>query len=286
MVIVADPNEPTQRPQGQGPQGQDPQDEILDAEIIDEPRRDDSRREQAAAGPSGFHDDEEYRQYQEFLEFQKFREWQRNQGGDAARSSFTGETKRPREAQARPVWKRLLRLLRYKTVRRLLYLLVALLFAWWLLHYLLGDIMDNGASTGPGGGVPGKQDFSTAPIPSADPATAVGGVYNYVAYNSAGDACALFNEAGRQAFANSYGAPSCEAAVQKIHADVADPVQYPNIKIGRDAETTAGTNSSVSSCELDVHGGPRLGRFHLTQNAKGGWLISGHEHEPPDCLTG
>lgn len=284
MVVVADPNEPTQQARGrdaQEPRGRDAQDEIVDAEIIDEPRR-----EQPATGSSGFRDDEEYRQYQEFLEFQRFREWQRSQGGEGARSSFTGETERPRQTQARPAWKRLLGLLCYKTVRRLLYLLAALLFAWWLLHYAFGDIMNNGDTSGPGGGVPGKQDFSTAPIPSRDPATAVGGVYNYIAYNSAGDACALFNEAGRQAFANSYGTPSCVEAVQQIHAEVADPVQYPNIKIGRDAETTSGANSSVSSCELDVQGGPRLGRFHLTQNPKGGWLISGHEHEPPDCRTG
>ncbi|QGK71557.1 hypothetical protein GIY23_20370 [Allosaccharopolyspora coralli] len=277
---MADPNEPTH-----SPRGHDAQDEVLDAEIVDEPRRDDAGRDGPAAGASGFRDDEEYRQYQEFLEFQKFREWQRNRS-DGARTSFTGETKRSREPQARPRWKRALGLLRYKTVRRLLYLLVAVLFAWWLLHYLLGDIMDNGDSTAPDGGTPGKQDFSTAPIPSADPATAVAGVYNYVAYNRAGDACALFNEAGRQAFADSYGAASCVAAVQRINADVADPVQYPNIKIGRDAETTEGGNSSVSSCGLDVQGGPRLGMFHLTQNAKGGWLIAGHEHEPADCLTG
>jgi hypothetical protein len=59
-----------------------------------------------------------------------------------------------------------------------------------------------------------------------------------------------------------------------------------NSKFGENAVAVAGSEATVSSCQMTVDGGPRLGAFGLRQDPKGGWVINEHDNEPADCVTG
>lgn len=271
MLVVADSNDPQRtRQPAQQPDQNAP--EPIDAEIVDE---------QPAAGTqesrrSGPRDDEEFQQYQQFLEFQKFQEWKRQQGDDVPGSS----------GPDRPWWKKALRLLgRFKLLRRLVYVFVALLLLWGYIVYNYSD--SGGDEGGPsGGGVPGNENPKQAPVLSTDPKQAVVAIYTYQA-DTPDVTCELFSEAGKAQFARDNGAPDCPAAAQKLHAQVTNPTTYANPKFGENAVSPPSNGMvDVSSCQILVDGGPRLGTFVLKQNVKGGWVIDGHQNEPADCVTG
>lgn len=232
--------------------------EIVDAEVVE----DDGTSRSPRSTPQ---DDDSFRQYQQFLEFQKFQEWQRQQG-EPDEPHPVGE---PTKATT-PWWKRLLRLLRFRFVRRLLYLLLLLLLLTWLYDYYFGDSGSGGGGTGTGGAPP-----QSTPITSPNAKAAIRGVYNYVAYKPE-TACKLFTDTGKSAFAYSYGTPTCEEAAKKANSQVTVPGTYSNPKFGADAIQETPDTAIVNSCAAEVQGGPRLGKFQLSKAPDGGWLIDNY----------
>jgi len=289
MSGVADPNESQRDHRTQQAAGTDPDSaEIVEAEIVDDepPRSSAAGSASAAREPrTGPADDEEFRQYQQFLEFQRFQEWQRQQGSGGADTSagspWPSGPAAPEPEQRRPWWRRALRLLRYKFVRRLLYLLIVLLVLYYLVSSMLASFTGGGgsgdSSPGTGGAPP-----NAAPVAPGSPQRVVRALYNYVA-NQPEQACALFTETGKAAFAYSYGVGDCTTAAQRAHAQVATPASFGNPRVDQNVIVVAAGagQAQVDSCDLGVSGGKPLGKFRMTRQPNGGWQID--QYENPRC---
>ncbi|WP_114451065.1 hypothetical protein [Halopolyspora algeriensis] len=249
--------------------------EVVDAEPVDEPRPT-TTSEHRDTLPPPQQDDEAFRQYQQFLEFRKFQEWQRQYGeGETPGSPGKFGTSRAAPAK-RAWWKRALGLLRYKLVRRLLYVFVVLLLLNAAIDYYVGG--DDSGNTG--GGAPGATaGHGVRSVLPSSPEETVTTVYDFVATKPA-TVCVLFTPAAKARFAANHGTPDCTTAARQLHARVTLPKNYKSPEFGKGAVKIVGTDASVSSCLLDVRGGPRLGKFGLERRANGGWIIDGHEKEP------
>ncbi|WP_433870329.1 hypothetical protein [Saccharopolyspora sp. CA-218241] len=241
---MADPHRPEPRPDS----------EIIDAEVV-------SEEVHAARGSTDA-------DYQEFLEFQRFKEWKRGQAGEPPGAP-------PAPPPKRPWWRRALGLLRYKFVRRLLYLLLFLLVVRMLIGYLFGEDDDSGSD---GGGPSGA-----APVISTSPQQAVRGAYNLLRGDDPGAACALFADSGKQAFALAYDAPDCPGAARAVRAQITEPGAFANPDFAHDAVEVAGDEAAAYACRIRSTGGPQLGSFGLTRQPDGGWLISAYDMNAAEC---
>lgn len=259
--------------------------EIIDAEVVDTTWRD-------PPNPASSNTDvtlsaEEAASYQQFLEFQKFQqfqEWQRQHG-----------TAPPSEAPAapraaRPWWKRALLLLRFKAVRRLLYLVVVLflLYTGYEHYFGGGGSHDRTAENH----VPGNENPAVSPVQGANPADAVKAVYSSIATNAPAVVCAEFTPQAGTQFATASGAPDCPTAVRQLNGQVTNPTDYTDnaftaFQFNPDAVTVTGNGQAeVPACRLTVAGGPQLGSFHLHQLPNRGWQIDGYQGPPPQCPPG
>lgn len=288
MWGVADQNESHRPERGANLPAKPRSAEVVDAEVVESAVVESAVAESdvvAANGPATAAsarpqqpDDEELRQYQQFLEFQKFREWQQSRGGDAATPPPTAS---PTATPKKPWWKRALGLLRYKLVRRLIYLLLALL----LLNYLYNSLTTSffggsGDNTGTGSnGVP----IDSVPVKSENPQQVVRGVYNWLRGPSPERTCGLFDATGKSGFAAAHQAPDCTTAARQLHAQITDPNAYANPKFDHNAVTIVGPEAQVLGCRMQVNGGPRLGSFKLTQQPDGGWAISAYALQTSSC---
>ncbi|WP_249125225.1 hypothetical protein [Saccharopolyspora erythraea] len=306
MWCVADPNEShgDRRPQepddhlpdrSRGP-------EIVDAEVVE-------NGPASSAGAAPPSDDEQFRQYQQFLEFQKFQEWQRSQQGIGGGAEVAVPTPPSAPAQAPPAqpvqwpdapqggppawpetsaahrgtawFKRLLWPLRFKLVRRLIYLLVIVIVAYNLIGLVLTDLFGGGrddSGSGTGGAPP-----NSSPITSTNPTQAVKGVYNYLRETPPDRACRLFTDSGKSAFASAHQAPDCATAAEKIKSQITAEGPYANPNFAENAVEVVGDEAAVYGCRMRVSGGPLLGSFKLAKGTDGGWMISGYEIEPEKC---
>ncbi|MCI2417086.1 hypothetical protein MOQ72_06605 [Saccharopolyspora sp. K220] len=273
MWGVADQNEsPRPQPGANLPESTRPAEivdaEVVESEVVDKPT--------SATPPQQPSDEEEFRQYQQFLEFQRFREWQQSQGGDVVAPPPTAP---PAAQPKKPWWKRALWLLRFKLVRRLIYLLLALLLIPYAIdYYFSGGDSNSGGGTGTGG-VPAD----SVPVKSTNPQQAVRGVYNWLRGANPERACEMFDAAGKSGFAAAHQAPDCTTAANQVHAQITDPNAYANPNFGHDAVTIVGTEAQVLGCRMQVSGGPLLGSFRLTQQPDGGWTISAYNLQTPSC---
>lgn len=281
MSDVAEPTDPHSRRPSDSAAPEDAPErapEIIDAEVVDtdtvdpdhEQRRTPRDGRTSAGGPAGpeeSSDSEAFRQYQQFLEFQKFQEWQRRHGDAAPPPGAPASPSR-----GRPWWKRSLRLLRFKLVRRLLYLLLILLLAAWFVDRLDGP--DRGAT---GGGGPGSDQSSVSAALPDSPSATVRAVYQYIGTGDVDVACALFTDSGKAAFANAHGAESCASAGRALYRRVTDQAQYKRLRFGGGAVTRVKSDASVSSCDITLRGGPRLGKFGLHLRPGSGWIIDNYE---------
>lgn len=278
MFDVAEPNESqsTSRKSGETARtdtagtgsAQDP--EIIDAEVVEEYTRPASTgpRDARSAGPE---DDEEY---QQFLEFQKFQEWKRQHGGGAG--TAPGPTAEPGR-RSRRWWYYTRKVLGFKPVRRLLYLvIVLLLILWGINHYFSG-----GNDPASHGGTPGNQN-PEHPVTSPDPNVAIINLYKALGSDPNPEmACAMFTPQGQTAFAGAIAAPDCSAAVERLKPQISDPAAYSNPGFQEGAITTVGDQTLIDSCKMTVNGGPRLGKFRLTRQFNGGWSID--RYAAPTC---
>lgn len=283
MWGVADQNESHRPEPGANLPAKPHSAEVVDAEVVessvvesdvvaaDPPAAASSARPQQPA------DDAEFRQYQQFLEFQKFREWQQSQGGDVATPPPAAP---PAATPKKPWWKRALGLLRYKLVRRLIYLLLALLLLNYLYNSLTASFFggSGGDNTGTGGGAP-----LPVPVKSTNPQQAVRSVYNYLRGSGPERTCDLFDASGKSGFASAHQAPDCATAARQVHEQITDPNAYANPKFDDNAVTEIGSEAQVLGCRMQVNGGPRLGTFKLTKQSDGGWTISAYALQAESC---
>lgn len=168
--------------------------------------------------------------------------------------------------------KRLLRTL----LTAVVVLLLGVLGFWYF--FLYHPEPDRPSGAGPQGGTP---------ILPTTPKESVRAVYHYVAAKQPAVACALFSKEGAQRFAADLGEPTCAAAVQHASTQVQDKSSYGDPKFRDDAAVISDASASVSSCAMSWSGGgPRLGSFILQRQQNGGWIISGHQNDPADCVTG
>ncbi|MCX2728972.1 hypothetical protein OOZ19_01855 [Saccharopolyspora sp. NFXS83] len=275
MSGVADPNEshrddrsPRPRPTSENTP------EVVDAELVVDPP--DQRTRQVSATPP---DDEQLRQYQQFLEFQKFQEWQRQQGespgptGPAAPGTEDVPPAPPRQPRGRPWWKKALGLLRFKLVRRLIYVVLILLLLNWAIGHYFGD---SGGSGGGNGGAPPN----AAPITPESPQQVIRAFYNYIAHQPE-QACALFTEPGKAAFAYHFQSGDCTTAALKAGSQVTEPSSFSSPGFTNDVMQQTGDQALVDSCSLRISGGPPLGKFRMTRQSDGGWQID--QYQPTTC---
>jgi hypothetical protein len=251
--------------------------EIVDAEVVETtPKPTATTDPDVTPNPQ---DAETFRQYQQFLEFQKFQEWQRQQGtGGAAPTAAPAK---------RPWWKSALALLRFKFVRRLLYLFLAVVLILMAFDHFFGSGEHSDGGGTPSGNAPGSNQHPGWSYGGSDPGGVVIAVYKYIA--SAPDvACSLFTDSGKAAFAAANGAPDCTSAARQLRTQVANPVTYYDAQLDQNAipRSNVPPDLSVTSCQIQVTDGPRLGDFHLHRQPDGGWMIDGYQAQSANCPAG
>lgn len=293
-VGVSDPNESRdiRSTDDDGLPESTPTPEIVEAEVVEdgEPARRTPSADAAVGGATSGNtagsssqprdddprDDEQFRQYQQFLEFQKFQEWQRQQGGSAGtgpgasgtgRGAGTGRT-------SKRWWRYALLALRFRPVRWLLYLVLAFVLASLLIDHYFGSSEDSSSHTG----TPGNQDPGLSPVISSAPKEAMIGLHNYLA-NQPEAACDLMNGSGQRQFAQGNNAPDCLSAVRDVHSRITNPAEFAIPKFEPNAIRQVPGDAAVSSCRITAEGGPKLGKFGLSQQKNGGWLIDSFRPE-------
>lgn len=150
---------------------------------------------------------------------------------------------------------------------------------WGYNHYFGGSDDENLPAA-----VTGGQKYHATEILSTQPHEAVRTVYDAIAQNLPEQGCGRFAEPTQQRFAEDMGYPDCRQAIIGLNAqvkgvnDYAEPI-FPPDAMAPPLEST----TTISSCEMQVMGGPRLGEFSLARTDKGQWLITGHSREPQPC---
>jgi hypothetical protein len=203
----------------------------------------------------------------QFQQFQQFQELMRQQGGALV----------PLLPPARkPLWRRILG---SRLVRRLVLLLIVVLGLYFAYDYYFGSDNDNRPASETGGGL-----YHTNHILKDDPYDAVRQVYQRVADNTPAFACGVFTDEAAQQFAEHFNAADCPAAVAKLNAEVDTAPGSKNAYAEPDFQGKLGQKPNespitISSCELGVSAGPRLGVFTVSRVEKEQWIITGHQRE-------
>jgi hypothetical protein len=165
-------------------------------------------------------------------------------------------------------------------------LLVLIAAGYFAIDYFLGEDHDQLPASQTGGG-----KAETNLIYETSPKNAVQKIYDDIAQGDAKSACSRFTDDARAEFTDhmrQYGG-TCSEIVMTINADVTEARmknEYANPWIPASATPITGQTSTVSSCALEVVGGPRLGLLTLSKipRSEGGqWIVSGHQTEPVDC---
>ena len=234
-------------------------------------------------------------QVRQFQEFQRFQELMREQ----AEKGFPPGNPPPGLLQPwgppppkESFGKRLLKSAVSKIVTGLVVLAILTLGAYLAIDYFFGTDRDQPPASQTGGG-----KAETNLIFETEPRLAVWKVYEDIAQGDAKSACGRFTDGARAEFARNmsqYG-DSCSEIVDTIHKEVdalSMKAEYGEPYIPASAVVVDGKSATVSSCALDVVGGPRLGLLTLSEipnsDGPGGeaqWIVSGHQTEPA-CPTG
>ncbi|MGW5053320.1 hypothetical protein [Actinokineospora sp. NPDC004072] len=217
--------------------------------------------------PGDSFDAEQWRRFQEFQEFKRFEEAQGEQPG--------------KRRAGKPLWRRLVF---NRWVRRLALLLVLLLAASWAVDHYFGNPDEDLPASETGGG-----KTSRTVLFAGSPREAIRMIYNNVAQATLPDACTRFEtEELAERFADHFGAPDCPTAIRRLHEEVTNASAYARPVFPAAVTLTPGPDGTVviSSCELQIKSGPRLGEFTLRVipgSIGDQWIISGHRKESSDC---
>ncbi|MGH3499416.1 MAG: hypothetical protein ACRDQA_00725 [Nocardioidaceae bacterium] len=171
-----------------------------------------------------------------------------------------------------PLWKKVLR---SPWLHRLVVLIIVIALASWAYNHFFGSSGEEGQPAVPKA-PPGQQGgLNAAP---GRPDRTIQNLYASIA--TKGDAtCNLFTKAGKRDFARDFHARDCSGAVGKIRKRVTDSNSYSILRFQDAVVTKTATTATISSCRVDVSGGPSLGAFTLTKQPTGGWYVSGHHRE-------
>lgn len=234
---------------------------------------------------------EQIRQFQEFQRFQELMRKQAEQGmppGSPPPGSLVPWGPPPPK-QSLP--KRVAKAALGKIITGLVVLAVLVLAGYLAIDYFFGPDLDQPPASQTGGG-----KAETNLIFETSPRNAVLKVYDDIAQGDAESACSRFTDDARAQFSQNmseYG-KTCDQIVTTIHNQIAADrmkSEYANPWIPGSAVPTSGDTVSVSSCAIEVTGGPRLGLLTLSKipksEAAGGgdaqWIVSAHHSEPADC---
>jgi hypothetical protein len=198
----------------------------------------------------------------QFQQFQQFQELMRQQGDVPLLAP-------PRK----PLWRKALG---SKTVRKLVLLLIVVIGLYVAYQHYFGSSDDLPASE------TGGHTFTDRTMLQTRPNQSVRMVYQRVAENVPDVACGQFtNEAARQ-FAADFNEADCPAAVAALHAQVTGRKNdYAEPTFPSDLRDPPGNASvlEISSCRLDVVGGPKLGWFKVERTVRDQWIITQHRQE-------
>jgi hypothetical protein len=275
MVVVANNEQPREQP-------------ITPAEIVP---AEDAAPPPATRPPTEI-TPEEIRKFQEFQRFQELMREQAEKGfppGNPPPGLLQPWGQPPPKES---FGKRLLKATISKIVTGLVVLAVLVIAGYLAVDYFFGENLDDHPKASEVGG--GKA--TTNLIFETTPRNAVLKVYDDVAQGDAESACSRFTDDARDEFARNmaeYG-NSCAQIVMTIHNTIAAnkmKSEYANPWIPGSAVPPNGDTVAVSSCAMEVTGGPRLGLLTLSkipnsEDAGGGdaqWIVSGHQAEPADC---
>jgi len=238
---------------------------------------------------------EQVRQFQEFQQFQELMRQQAEQGlppGTPPPPGFLQPWGPPQPPPKRPsAPKRFLKAMAGKIVTGVVVLLILVAAGYFAIDYFFGENRDQLPASQTGGG-----KAETNLIFETSPRSAVSKVYDDIAQGDAKSACSRFTDDARAQFTENmsqYG-NTCGAIVTTIHEAVAADrmkSEYANPWIPSSALPVGGDSVSVSSCAIEVNGGPRLGLLTLSKipksEAAGGgeaqWIVSAHAAEPVSC---
>jgi hypothetical protein len=234
---------------------------------------------------------EQIRQFQEFQRFQELMRQQQEQGLPPGTTPSPGYLPWGPPPPQPSLPKRLVKAAIGKIITGLVVLAVLVLAGYFAIDYFFGEDHDQLPASQTGGG-----KATTNLIFETSPRNAVLKVYDDIAQGDAKSACSRFTDEARAEFARNmsqYGG-SCSEIVATINHTVAGAhmkSEYANPWIPGSAVPTGGDSVSVSSCAIEVTGGPRLGLLTLSkipksEGAGGGdaqWIVSGHQAEPEDC---
>jgi hypothetical protein len=246
-------------------------------------------------------DAEEYRRFQEFQRFQdyqRFVEAQRqganlpvpvqpgqpvphHQQPQAIESQLDGmrqQLARIERVTNPPTWQKILG---NKWLHRLAWLVVIVALAVWgvpmlINHYFGGNDNPSGPEALHPGTIQGSGRLEK------NPKDAVAAVYHIIAESPPDTACLEFTTAAAAQFAQDMHAANCTQAVRTIHAGLGADGQnaYSFVVVPDSAVITQGNTAQVSSCDMEVDAGPRLGLFIATETQDQEWQITGHRNEP------
>jgi hypothetical protein len=232
-------------------------------------------------------DPEQLKQFEQYQQFQQFLKFQEAQGAGGALP--------PAVAPKTPVWKKILF---SKGFRKLLLVAVAIIGVIWAYNHYFGPADGGAAGTPDAPLAPGSGATSVIFAETAEAAVRQVHVLvaNTAAKQAGGDAagatemaksaCALFDGNGKRAFAASFGTgEDCMAAVKVAAGKVTQPSQFSKTVVdsGKVRPKAGQTPATISSCDLEVNGGPRLGQFTVIRYQPREWLISGYEPESDPC---
>ncbi|TDV45553.1 hypothetical protein CLV71_112225 [Actinophytocola oryzae] len=234
---------------------------------------------------------EQVRQFQEFQRFQELMRKAADEGMPPGNPppGLLQPWGQPPPKESLP--KRMLKAAVSKIITGLVVLAVLVVAGYFAVDYFLGEDHDQPPAHETGGG-----KATTNLIFETSPRNAVQKVYDDIAQGDAKSACSRFTDDGRAQFTENmseYG-NTCSQIVMTIHNGIAAKhmkSEYANPWIPTSAVPATGDTVSVSSCALEVTGGPRLGLLTLSkipnsEGAGGGdaqWIVSGHQVEPENC---
>lgn len=133
--------------------------------------------------------------------------------------------------------------------------------------------------------VTGGGRTNTNLVLDTNPYAAVRRVYQRVAENMPTEVCSRFTDEAARQFAADFGASNCPEAVVQLSTQVdtapggrnayAEPDFHGKMQEFDNQVSTI----DISSCDMGITAGPRLGRFTLNRISMGQWIIAGHHNE-------
>lgn len=201
-------------------------------------------------------------------------------------TELTEAQRRAERATNPPLWRKILR---NKWVHRLIALIVLLLVGSWLFGPKKNETKEQQAKP-----ITGEE----MRVPERTPLDAVYFVYYQAAglpelhttsaqYKAATELCGRdFTPPGSDAFGRAFGKDRCADALLAISKLISNPDAYgEQFTSNTGLHFTSPGHAYISSCELNVEGGPLLGKFTLTRDSNGGWPITGFSREHRPCPT-